>query len=136
MPSFRTGVVTAIRAERAGLQKVDVDGERAYVLTQLIGTVAVGDRVVVNTTAVDLGLGTGGWHFVHWNLARDSWSEAGPGTVMKLRYTSLQVTRGRRRTRRRAASTVGRSWPAPSTARWPAWRSPSPGAPLGAASST
>lgn len=94
MPSFRTGVVTGIRAERAGLQKVEVDGEPAYVLTQLIGTVAVGDRVVVNTTAVDLGLGTGGWHFVHWNLARESWSEPGPGTVMKLRYTSLQVDTG------------------------------------------
>ncbi len=94
MPSFRTGVVSAIRGERAGLQKVDVDGEPAYVLTQLIGTVAVGDRVVVNTTAVDLGLGTGGWHFVHWNLERDSWSEPGRGTVMKLRYTSLQVDTG------------------------------------------
>jgi hypothetical protein len=94
VPSFRTGVVTAIRGERAGLQKVDVDGERAYVLTQLVGTVAVGDRVVVNTTAAELGLGTGGWHFVHWNLARDSWSEPGPGTVMKLRYTSLQVDTG------------------------------------------
>ncbi len=91
MPSYRTGVVTAVVAERPGLQKVLVDGEQAYVLPQLIGTVAVGDRVVVNTTAVDLGLGTGGWHFVHWNLERSSWSEPGPGREMKLRYTSLQV---------------------------------------------
>jgi hypothetical protein len=91
VPSFRTGVVTAIRGERAGLQKVDVDGERAYVLTQLIGTVAVGDRVVVNTTAVDLGLGTGGWHVVHWNLANESFVGPGQGHIMKLRYTSLQV---------------------------------------------
>ena len=98
MPSFRTGVVTGIRGERPGLQKVEVDGEPAYVLTQLIGTVALGDRVVVNTTAVELGLGTGGWHFVHWNLARESWSQpgstSGAGTVMKLRYTSLQVDTG------------------------------------------
>jgi len=94
VPSFRTGVVTAVVAERAGLQKVEVDGEKAYVLTQLIGTVVVGDRVVVNTTAVDLGLGTGGWHFVHWNLERESWSQPGGGTVMKLRYTSLQVDTG------------------------------------------
>ncbi len=91
---FATGTVTAVTAERAGLQKVEVDGEPAYVLTQLIGPVAVGDRVVVNTTAVELGLGTGGWHFVHWNLSRDSWSEPGPGHVMKLRYTSLQVDTG------------------------------------------
>ena len=53
---------------------------RAYALTQLTGPVAVGDRVVVNTTAVELGLGTGGWHVVHWNLDRDAWSEPGPAT--------------------------------------------------------
>lgn len=94
MPSFRTGVVDAVLAERAGLQRVTVDGERAYALTDLTGPVAVGDRVVVNTTAVDLGLGTGGWHVVHWNLARDEWSAPGPGHVMKLRYTSLQADTG------------------------------------------
>lgn len=70
------------------------NGRRAYVLTQLIGPVATGDRVVVNTTAVDLGLGTGGWDVVHWNLSRDSWSAPGAGHVMKLRYTSLQVDTG------------------------------------------
>ena len=94
MPSFRTGVVTAILSERTGLQRVEVGGEQAYVLTQLVGPVAVGDRVVMNTTAVDLGLGTGGWHVVHWNLARESWSQPGPGHIMKLRYTSLQVDTG------------------------------------------
>lgn len=94
MPSFRTGTVTAVLSERAGLQRVEVDGRRAFVLTALIGPVAVRDRVVVNTTAVDLGLGTGGWDVVHWNLARDGWSEPGPGHVMKLRYTSLQADTG------------------------------------------
>ena len=94
MPSFRTATVDAVLAERAGLQRVTVDGERAYVLTELVGPVAVGDRVVVNTTAVELGLGTGGWHVVHWNLARDSWSHPGGGHVMKLRYTSLQADVG------------------------------------------
>ena len=94
MPSYRTGTVSAILVERPGLQRVEVDGERAYVLTALIGTVAVGDRVVMNTTAVDLGLGTGGWHVVHWNLERSQWSEAGPGHEMKLRYTSLQLDAG------------------------------------------
>ncbi|HET9444141.1 MAG TPA: DUF3866 family protein, partial [Acidimicrobiales bacterium] len=88
-----------ILGERSGLQRVAVTGvaagdERAYVLTQLIGPVAAGDRVVLNTTAVELGLGTGGWHVVHWNLSREAWSEPGPGHVMKLRYTSLQVDAG------------------------------------------
>jgi len=95
MPTFSTAVVAAITTERDGLQRVDLDnGRRAYVLTGLIGPVAAGDRVVVNTTAVDLGLGTGGWDVVHWNLARDGWSTTGGGQVMKLRYTSLQVDVG------------------------------------------
>lgn len=95
MPSYTTCVVDRVISERAGLQRVELDdGRRAYVLTQLIGPVAVGDWVVVNTTAVDLGLGTGGWDVVHWNLARESWSEPGGGHVMKLRYTSLQVDTG------------------------------------------
>src|SRR6478609_3242961 len=96
MPAYRTGVVVVLREERAGLQKIDVelDGTRAraYVLTQLTGPVAAGDRVVLNTTAVDLD--TGGWHFVHWNLELGAWIEPGPGHIMKLRYTSLQADVG------------------------------------------
>lgn len=95
MPAFATARVAAVTVERPGLQRIELDnGRRAYVLTQLTGTVAVGDRVVVNTTAVDLGLGTGGWDVVHWNLERESWAEPGPGHIMKLRYTSLQVDTG------------------------------------------
>ena len=98
MPSFRSGKVTTLLMERPGLQRVEVDlgegNERAYVLTQLTGTVAVGDRVVVNTTAVELGLGTGGWHVVHWNLERERWAERGPGHIIKGRYTSLQADVG------------------------------------------
>src|SRR5438105_13532956 len=98
MPSVRSGKVTTLLMERPGLQRVEVDlgdgNERAYVLTQLTGNVAVGDRVVVNTTAVELGLGTGGWHVVHWNLEREQWAERGPGHVLKARYTSLQADVG------------------------------------------
>lgn len=94
MPTFRAAVVSALLSERPGLQRVDTDLGRAFVLTQLTGPVGEGDRVVLNTTAVDLGLGTGGWHVVHWNLARDEWSQPGPGHLMKLRYTSLQVDTG------------------------------------------
>ncbi|GAB4283697.1 MAG: DUF3866 family protein [Coriobacteriia bacterium] len=57
----------------------------------LTGRCSVGDRVVVNTTAVDLGLGTGGAHFV---VARGAPGEvhevASGGHIMKLRYTPLQ----------------------------------------------
>ncbi|MDP9071045.1 MAG: DUF3866 family protein [Actinomycetota bacterium] len=95
MPRYSTHVVVALLSEREGLQRVSLDsGRRAYVLTGLIGPVAVGDPVVVNTTAVDLDLGTGGWDVVHWNLARAEWTAAGAGHVMKLRYTSLQTDTG------------------------------------------
>jgi hypothetical protein len=98
VPSFRTGKVLRLLEERVGLQRVEVDlgegPERAYVLPQLTGSVAAGDRVVVNTTAVELGLGTGGWHVVHWNLERTAWSERGPGHIIKGRYTSLQADVG------------------------------------------
>jgi hypothetical protein len=95
LPSYRTVTVTEILAERPGITRVRVtsDGggdERAYALTDVTGPVGVGDEVVVNTTAVDLGLGTGGWHVVHWNLARRSWSAPGGGHIMKARYTSIQ----------------------------------------------
>jgi len=98
MPSFKTGEVARVMSQREGLQRVEIDfdgvRERAYVLPQLTGSVAVGDRVVVNTTAVELGLGTGGWHVVHWNLERTEYSEPGPGHIIKARYTSLQADVG------------------------------------------
>jgi Protein of unknown function (DUF3866) len=95
VPRFVTRSVASILAERDGLQRVALDdGSRAYALTRLTGPVAVGDRLVVNTTAVDLGLGTGGWHVVHWNLERDGWTAPGGGHILKVRYTSLQTDTG------------------------------------------
>jgi hypothetical protein len=94
MSHFVTATITDVLDERPGLQRVDTDAGRAYALVDLTGPVAVGDRVILNTTAVDLGLGTGGWHVVHWNLARDEWWQPGAGHIMKLRYTSLQLDTG------------------------------------------
>src|SRR3989442_12569306 len=83
MPSYRTGEVVALLDARPGLQRVEVDlgkgPERAYALTQLTGPVALGDRVVVNTTAVELGLGTGGGAPAGLNRAAAGWGESGPG---------------------------------------------------------
>jgi len=95
MPRFSTHVVSGLLSHREGLQRVALDsGRRAYVLTALVGSVSVGDSVIVNTTAVDLGLGTGGWDVVHWNLSRSAFDAPGPGHVMKVRYTSLQADTG------------------------------------------
>lgn len=99
MPAFHTATVTAELSRRPGLQRLEVrmpDGTaaRAYALTDLVGDCTAGDRVVCNTTAVELGLGTGGWHVVHWNLERSELVLPGPDHVMKLRYTSLQFDAG------------------------------------------
>jgi hypothetical protein len=94
VPSYRTARVTGVLGEREGLQRIDTTEGRAYVLTGLVPPVAVDDEVVLNTTAVDLDLGTGGWHVVHWNLATRAWSAPGAGHIMKLRYTSLQADTG------------------------------------------
>ncbi|MEK6276876.1 MAG: DUF3866 family protein [Actinomycetota bacterium] len=73
--------------------EVEVSGERrrAWADVSLVGEVRDGDEVVVNTEAVDLGLGSGGFDVVHVNLTRGL---DGPGAsgqhVMKLNYTSLQ----------------------------------------------
>jgi hypothetical protein len=95
VPSYETRRVVELLSERPGLQRVGLDGGgRAYVLVDVIGPVAVGDAVVVNVTAVELGLGTGGWDVVHWNLARSQWRQPGPGHIMKARYTSVQIDSG------------------------------------------
>lgn len=72
---------------------VDVDGERrrAWADTSLVGEMAEGDEVIVNTEALDLELGSGGFDIVHVNLTRGLAGEGPEGThVMKLSYTSLQ----------------------------------------------
>jgi hypothetical protein len=72
---------------------VEIGGERrrAWADAGLIGPVEIGDEVIVNTEAVDLGLGSGGFDIVHANLTRGLDSPGGADThVIKLNYTSLQ----------------------------------------------
>ncbi len=110
VPSFRAGAVVADprgarRACSASRSTSATVRERAYVLTQLTGPVAVGDDVVVNTTAVELGLGTGGWHVVHWNLARREWSEPG---AWSRHEAAVHEPAGRRRQHRGALARARR----------------------------
>jgi hypothetical protein len=57
----------------------------------LVGPAEVGDEVIVNVQALDLGLGSGGFDIVHANLTRGLDGEGTEGAnVMKLNYTSLQ----------------------------------------------
>jgi Protein of unknown function (DUF3866) len=57
----------------------------------LVGAAQIGDEVIVNAQALDLGLGSGGFDIVHVNLTRGLGGDGAPGAnVMKLNYTSLQ----------------------------------------------
>jgi len=95
------GVVVGIEEVRAGAQEalVEVRGseERAINYPILTGEIAPGDRVLLNTTAVRLGLGTGGTHFVMKRMGNkgEETSETQPeqgGHIIKLRYTPMQFS--------------------------------------------
>jgi hypothetical protein len=73
------------------LEMADGSAARGIVLESLVGGVEKGDDVIVNTTAVELALGSGGRHYVLWNLSRDSLDTHGAGHIMKMRYTPLQI---------------------------------------------
>jgi hypothetical protein len=82
-----------VAVDRPGEVTVDVGGVRRPALSveELTGPIAVGDDVVVNVAAVDLGLGSGGFDIVHVNLTRGLEGSGEPDAhVMKLNYTSLQ----------------------------------------------
>lgn len=85
----------AVRARRPGAVELDVevDGERrpALAYPELSGPVNAGDRVLLNTTAASLGLGTGGLDFVVAVEGREGPEIDDPGRIMKARYTPLQV---------------------------------------------
>jgi hypothetical protein len=87
--------VVAVTRPQPGLTQVTVqfDGDihpcAAY--DALTGPVEPGDRVLVNTTAMDLGLGTGGVHFVMAIEGRDLPGPPG-GHAMKLRYSPVQLS--------------------------------------------
>ena len=64
---------------------------RALAYPQLTGAPQPGDRVLLNTSALDLGLGTGGYALVVAIPDRLPADPAGPGHLIKARYTPLQA---------------------------------------------
>jgi uncharacterized protein DUF3866 len=87
--ALRRGTVTAVDGAEL---TVDVAGEKRPALSfgEMTGPVEVGDEVVVNVAALELGLGSGGFDIVHVNLTRGLEGGVGEAHVMKLNYTSLQ----------------------------------------------
>lgn len=107
MAEWRLGRVMKCIPFGTGVQELDIifhDASvgRAIHYTDIIGPVLEGDEVLLNTTAVSLKLGTGGYHFVLSILQRqgksfaeifddtEASSNRKNGHMMKLRYTPLQ----------------------------------------------
>ncbi|SEL68636.1 Protein of unknown function [Blastococcus sp. DSM 46786] len=93
---WRRGRVTATgRSWRDALElTAEVAGEgelRALAYPSLVGVPEVGDDVLLNTTALAQGLGTGGYALVVAVPDRLPPDPEGPGHLVKARYTPLQV---------------------------------------------
>jgi hypothetical protein len=95
MIRLRRGTVLQVAEVRPGAVEIAVEVEgaaaRAIAYPALVGTVGPGDRVLLNTTAIHLGLGTGGLHFVVAVEGSEDPVYSQTGRIMKLRYTPHQV---------------------------------------------
>lgn len=96
MIRWRNGEVIEVVRRRAGAIELRVsttDGElAALAYPDLVGSPIPGDRVLLNTTAIALGLGTGGFAMVVAIPDRLPADRDEPGHVVKARYTPLQAT--------------------------------------------
>lgn len=94
MIRVRWGQVVAVEQDAPDVQELRVrcpDGEgKAINFPTLTGTAHPGDAVALNTTAVSLRLGTGGYHFVMAISGQTHDVQTG-GHIMKVRYTPAQV---------------------------------------------
>ncbi|MGQ9511997.1 DUF3866 family protein [Thermodesulfitimonas sp.] len=92
---LRPGRVLKLLAARPGLVEalVLVEGreEKAVGYAAFTGELRPGDTVLLNTTAVTKGLGSGGYHFVVANLAQSELDTPAAGHIIKLRYTPAQI---------------------------------------------
>jgi Protein of unknown function (DUF3866) len=100
MITWRNGTVSGTRREWPGAVELDVsvDGApgdggrvRALAFPALTGRPRPGDRVLVNTTALDLGLGTGGYALVVALPDRLPPDPELAGHLIKARYSPLQA---------------------------------------------
>jgi Protein of unknown function (DUF3866) len=95
MAAFREGTVIRILERSARVVRAQVEIGTATIdavgFPSMLATLGSGDRVVVNTTGIELDLGTGGVGFLLWNLDGARGIDPGPGHIMKMRYTPWQM---------------------------------------------
>lgn len=96
--TWRAATAVAVRDDRPGVVMVDAlddDGRRlsALAYVDLVGRPAVGQRLLLNMTALDQRLGTGGVAFVVGPADGSVPTGDGPaGHLVKARYTPLQAS--------------------------------------------
>lgn len=96
MPSFKKATVLEIISDKKDVQKakvlIDDIESTAVSYISLVGNLQVGDKVIVNTTARELNLGTGGYDFILASLdnIRHSTLHNSGGHIIKMRYTPIQ----------------------------------------------
>lgn len=96
MPSFNKATVLKIISDKKDIQKAKIlidDIETIAVsYVSIAGKLQVGDKVIVNTTARELNLGTGGYDYILANLdnIRHSTLHKSKGHIIKMRYTPIQ----------------------------------------------
>jgi Protein of unknown function (DUF3866) len=92
---WRTGEVSAVGTRWDGAVELEVEtGGRtipALAYPLLTGTPVAGDRVLLNATALELGLGTGGYALVVAIPDRLPPDPEGTGHLVKARYTPMQA---------------------------------------------
>jgi hypothetical protein len=94
---LRRAVVSEV-IRRAGSEQelvVELGGRSRPAIADvgIVGAAEIGDELIVNVQALDLGLGSGGFDIVHVNLTRGlGVADRSAANVMKLNFTSLQHT--------------------------------------------
>ncbi len=95
MISKKVGKVIEVEKSDENIQwvKVSVEGETYSAINYplLLGNIEEGNDVLLNTTAVELNLGTGGYHLVMANLTKLDDETPKEGHIIKLRYTPYQL---------------------------------------------
>jgi hypothetical protein len=96
MAAFRHGKVAAVIESNDRIIRALVETElgelSAIGFPTMLGPLEDGDEVIVNTTGIELGLGTGGVAFILWNVSSSAVPAPGEGHIVKLRYTPWQTT--------------------------------------------
>ncbi len=94
MINYTQAEVLKVHSRNADVQELVVRANntqsRAINYISFSGHTKKGDTVIINTTAVDLNLGSGGWHFVMAVVNNGHRQDMKDGHIIKLNYTPCQ----------------------------------------------